>query len=116
VRHSNRADLGRMAERLAEGARAASETTGWMLDALGRDPAEALSGATPYLRLLALAAGGAYLAEGALAAPLDGRGDRHLLLARHFADNILPHAAALGRAVTSGGAAVMAATPELLAS
>ena len=48
-----------------------------MLKALaGNDPNEALAGATPYLRLFALAQGGAALAEAALAAtPLMAAGD-----------------------------------------
>ena len=58
----------------------------------------ALAGATPYQRLVSLAAGGAYLAKSALADGDKGR----VALARYFAENILGETAALRDRVTNG--------------
>ena len=74
VRASNRPEFGRMGERLGEAVAALAEATRWMGGALRNNPEAALAGATPYLRLFGLAAGGIYLAKGALAAARDGGG------------------------------------------
>ena len=70
----------------------------------------ALAGATPYLRLLALAAGGTLLAEEALAAErLSGNGadaSGRMGLARFFAENVAVAAPALERAVVEGAESV----------
>ncbi|MFL5185249.1 MAG: acyl-CoA dehydrogenase, partial [Microvirga sp.] len=72
VRRSNRPEFGRMGERLAEAVAALAEATRWMGGALRKSPDSALAGAAPYLRLFGLAAGGIYLATGALVAARDG--------------------------------------------
>ncbi|HSO46493.1 MAG TPA: acyl-CoA dehydrogenase C-terminal domain-containing protein, partial [Rhizobiaceae bacterium] len=84
------------------------EAGDWLLAALsaGRMD-EALAGATPYLRLFGIAAGGAYLAKAGLA---DGA---RAPLARFFAENHLAECAALKARVT-GGAASLAAARNLL--
>ena len=71
---------------------------------------DALAGATPYLRLFALAAGGAYLASGALA---DDKPDR-TALCRFFAENMIGECAALRNRVTDGSASLAAAASTLL--
>ncbi len=68
----NRLELGRMGQRLASTVTAFAEATAWMTDALESSPTQALASATPYLRLFGLAAGGHYLAKGALAALNEG--------------------------------------------
>jgi acyl-CoA dehydrogenase len=71
----------------------------------------ALAGATPYLRLFAVAAGGALHARGAVAA---GSADR-VALCRFFAENIATESPALRQRVT-GGAESLAAAAEFLIS
>jgi hypothetical protein len=114
VQASNQPELGRTGERLAETLAALSEATEWMGKALHKCPEAALAGATPYLRLFGLAAGGHYLARGALAAMRDGGGDR-IALARFFAENISTAGPGLATSITSGAESVLALTPEQLA-
>ncbi|MCQ0987830.1 acyl-CoA dehydrogenase [Jiella marina] len=76
----------------------------------GRNEA-ALSGATPYLKLFGLAAGGALLAKGALA---DGAGHERIALMRYFAENLTVETGGLKRKVMSGAASLAAAHDILL--
>ena len=71
---------------------------------------EALAGATPYLRLFSLAAGGAYLARGALAD--QGR----IALCRFFAENLLGEASALKERVVDGAESLAAAGKTLISA
>ena len=72
ARAQNRPDFGRMGERLATALDELQATTDHLLALLGSGrTAEALAGATPYLRLFGLASGGAYLAKAALASLAD---------------------------------------------
>ena len=98
----NRPDFGRTSERLAAAADALAEATDCLATALkdGR-PEDALAGATPYLRLAALAFGGALLARGALAS--DGEnGDARAALARFFAETHVIAAPGLAEVVIAG--------------
>jgi 3-(methylsulfanyl)propanoyl-CoA dehydrogenase len=78
------------------------------------DPARALTGAVPYLRLAGGVTGGWLMAQGALAAQrhlAERRGDARfheakLVTARFYAEHILAAAPALMPAIT-GGATVM---------
>lgn len=70
---------------------------------------DALCGATPFLRLLALTAGGVMLARGANVADDGARAK----LARYFAENHVAEVGALRRIVTNGSDSLIAAT-ELL--
>ena len=91
VRASNRPEFGRMGERLGEAIGALAEASRWMGGALRSNPDAALAGATPYLRLFGLAAGGVYLANGALAAARDGSSGgavQAIAVARFFAENL----------------------------
>ncbi|MEI5677726.1 MULTISPECIES: acyl-CoA dehydrogenase [unclassified Mesorhizobium] len=73
---------------------------------------EALAGATPYLRLFALASGGAYLARGALAEENEAR----QALCRFFAENLLGETRALKDRVVGGAASLSAAAKSLISA
>jgi alkylation response protein AidB-like acyl-CoA dehydrogenase len=69
---------------------------------LKSEPQQALAGATPYLRLFALARGATLLMKGA--APGDAK---RVAVARFFADNLAVAAPGLARVVVAGGASVL---------
>ncbi len=105
--------FGRAGERLAQAAGSLERSTHWMLKALGGAPADALAGAAPYLRLFGVVAGGAYLAEIALAAgKAAAAGDSDPAHAerqrdcRFFIENQTSLAEGLETAVTDGADAV----------
>jgi alkylation response protein AidB-like acyl-CoA dehydrogenase len=104
VGQSNAPGFGASRARLAESVDALARTTQWLLAEKGS--ADALAGATSYLRLFATVAGGCLLADQALAAIRLGDGAERLALARFFAEQIAPQAPALERTVTEGGASV----------
>lgn len=73
---------------------------------------DALAGATPYLRLFALVAGGAYLARAALA-----NGDQNrIALCRFFAENLLGETGALKDRITGGAGSLAAAATALISA
>ncbi len=80
------------------------ETTSWMLRTGAADPAGALSGSSPYLRQFGLVVLTWLLAKGALAAaPLDAElAELRLVLARFFAEQLLPAASGFAAAATAG--------------
>ncbi len=84
------------------------EATGWLL--AQDDPNDALGGATPYLELFGIVAGGFYLAKLALAAA--GSDDpwvqAKIDTAVFYAANILPRSAGLYPAATSGASTLFA--------
>jgi hypothetical protein len=90
VRTSNLQGFGRTAETLDRALEDVSEATRFLQKLLtdGRLD-EAQAGATPYLRLISLAAGGAYLARGGLAE------QNRIALCRFFAENLLGEVSAL---------------------
>jgi alkylation response protein AidB-like acyl-CoA dehydrogenase len=99
---------------LGEGVDALDRATAYLLGTRGKAPSAALAGATPYLRLFGLAAGGAYLAEAAAAsrtAMAAGSDDPAHLgrvgIARYFVENVLPAAVGLERIVTGGADSVI---------
>jgi len=114
VRASNQPAFGRMGERLSEAVAALNDATRWLGEAMQRNPEAALAGATPYLRLFGLTAGGAYLARGALAAARDGAQTMPVALARFFAENLVTAAPGLAQSVTHGADAVLGIEPERL--
>jgi 3-(methylthio)propanoyl-CoA dehydrogenase len=108
--------FGQMAARLRDAVEALNRATQYMLATAKSSPAEALAGATPYLRLFGLAQGTASLAEMALAAhaaAAKGSSDPahagRVALARFFAENIATGASGLEAAITSGAASVQEA-------
>jgi alkylation response protein AidB-like acyl-CoA dehydrogenase len=118
VEASNRPEFGRMGQRMAEALAAFEKATAWMAEALARNPETALAGATPYLRLFGLAAGGHYLARCALAAARDGQGasPRSIALARFFAEHLSVASRGLAAAVTTGADSVLGLTPDQLST
>ena len=114
VKAANDPAFGATGARLADAIDCLERATEWLL----KDPQSeaALAGATPYLRMFAHAAGGALLAEQALAAARiasDGSAPARIALARFFAENIAVAAGGLERAVTEGGISVNASEAAL---
>ncbi|MCA0406009.1 MAG: acyl-CoA dehydrogenase, partial [Proteobacteria bacterium] len=113
--------FGKMGEKLGAAVDALERATDYMLAKLKAEPDAALAGATPYLRLFALGAGGAMLADQALAAraaltsgetdPLHGE---RIRTARYFAENLCVGAEGLETTVTEGGEVVNSAYADLL--
>ena len=98
---------------------ALERSTDWLLKTLPDSPADALAGATPYLRLFGVTAGGAYLAKSALAARValaagesDGVYHRALRDCRFFIENVTIAANGLETSVTEGADAVIGAYLE----
>jgi 3-(methylsulfanyl)propanoyl-CoA dehydrogenase len=116
VRASNRPEFGRMGERLGEAVAALGEASRWMGSALQSNPEAAMAGATPYLRLFGLAAGGVYLARGALAAARDGGQAQPIALARFFAENLATAATGLNDTVVGGADSTLMLAPEALSA
>jgi hypothetical protein len=98
--------FGHTSARLTESIECLDRATAWLLGRLDSEPTTALAGATPYLRLFASAAGGAMLAEDALAAlRAAGQGSDtagRIALARFFAENFSIQSHALERTVVEG--------------
>ena len=77
-----------------------------------------MAGAQPYLRLFGLAAGGIYLARGALAVVREGASgaqNPRIALARFFAENLVTAAPGLADTIMTGADATLALEPEALA-
>ncbi|MGQ2903415.1 MAG: acyl-CoA dehydrogenase [Neoaquamicrobium sediminum] len=110
LRKSNADSFGATAELCDAALGDLAEATDFLQRALadGRQE-EALAGATPYLRLFALAAGGAYLVRGALA----GEDKARVALARFFAENLVDEASALKRRVIAGAESLVSADAAL---
>jgi alkylation response protein AidB-like acyl-CoA dehydrogenase len=117
------ADLAMLGTRLRSAASAAADASGWLLDALRRAVADAHTGATPYLRLLATVVGGALMARQALhamhLAATAGDDDGYLAAKRasavFFGAQVLPAVHSLAAQVTAGSSSTLAIAPELLA-
>jgi acyl-CoA dehydrogenase len=106
VRGANDPEFGETAARLSSAIDDVEAATHWMLAALKDGRAEeALSGATPFLRMYGLAAGGAYLAKAGLA----GDKKEHAVLARYFADSFLGECAGLKTTVMEGAESLLSA-------
>jgi alkylation response protein AidB-like acyl-CoA dehydrogenase len=111
-------DLSGIRAGLAEGAVALSRSTDWMIETYASNPALALAGASPYLRLFGTVAGGWLMAMAALAAtrrlnegasPADKSFlPAKLATARFYADNILTQAEGLAAQIMRGGPPVLA--------
>ncbi|MBX9464475.1 MAG: acyl-CoA dehydrogenase [Aquamicrobium sp.] len=110
LRKSNADGFGATAERCDAALNDLAEATDFLQRALadGRQE-EALAGATPYLRLFALAAGGGYLVRGALA----GEDNARVALARFFAENLVDEASALKWRVIAGAESLVSADAAL---
>jgi acyl-CoA dehydrogenase len=118
VRASNRPEFGRMGERLGEAVAALADATRWIGASLQKNPEAALAGAAPYLRLFGLAAGGVYLAKGALAVARSAASGGHMpiALARFFAENLATAAPGLKDSIVAGSESTLALSPEALSA
>ena len=115
VRATNDPAFGHAGARLADALDSLERATGWLLERIESEPQSALAGATPYLRLFGIAAGGGLLANEAMAARQTGDGEpaSRVAVARFFAENIAVEAQGLERAVTEGSGSVNAADAAL---
>jgi len=109
--------LGWTGVRLRDAVDSLERATNWLLGGQHNDLDPALAGATPYLRLFALATGGALLAQEALAAKRLAGNDEdaaaRIALARFFAENMAVQAGALERTVVEGADSVNRADAAL---
>jgi alkylation response protein AidB-like acyl-CoA dehydrogenase len=103
--------------RLKDAVDSLARATDWLLGGQHNDLDPALAGATPYLRLFALATGGALLAQEALAAKRLAGNDEdataRIALARFFAENMVVQAGALERTVVEAADSVNRADAAL---
>jgi alkylation response protein AidB-like acyl-CoA dehydrogenase len=106
VERANNPGFGHAAARLGAAVDALERATQWMLATLGTNQADALAGATPYLKLFALAQGGTGLAKKALATRSEAEGTGDLATARFYAEYIATEAPALELTVTEGAGAI----------
>ncbi|GAB3121799.1 acyl-CoA dehydrogenase [Glaciibacter psychrotolerans] len=93
-----REELGRQFDAL-------EQATEWMLRTGQTDPNAVLAGSTPYLRMWGLCTGGWLLARAAVAAPATGDtalADSQLVLARFWAEQVLPQCTGLLGAAIAG--------------
>jgi alkylation response protein AidB-like acyl-CoA dehydrogenase len=112
VKAVNDPSLGETGARLGETVGSLSRATQWLLAQKSSDAA--LAGATPYLRLFGMAAGGCMMAEDALASLRDGSiGAGRVALARFFAENIAVQSQGLEREVIDGAESVTNAEAAL---
>jgi len=115
LRSANVDTFGAMAARLGEAVASFERATRFMLGAVQSAPADALAGATPFLRLFGLARGGTALANGALAAhrlasagASDPAHASRIAIARFFADHLASGAGGLEASIIEGAASVHA--------
>ena len=114
VNATNDPALGWSGVRLEEAVASLTRATRWMLANTDRSMDEALAGATPYLRLFSIAAGGCLLAQQALAAMrINADAGPRVALARFFAENFAVQATGLERTVVEGALSVTGADPAL---
>ncbi|MET0629853.1 MAG: acyl-CoA dehydrogenase [Xanthobacteraceae bacterium] len=117
VNAANEPAFGATGPRLSDAVDSLERATQWLLGSQQNDPDTALAGATPYLRLFALAAGGTRLAEEALAAArVAGNGAdaaARIALARYFAENLAVEAPSLERTVVEAADSVNSADAAL---
>ena len=120
VKAANRVEFGLMGQRLDDAVLALSDASDYMIAQLETNEQAVLTGASQYLRLFGLTAGGAYLAKSALAAIRKSEGDTATLApvitARFFAEHLLTAAPAHSQSVITGTDVVSAITPELLSA
>lgn len=99
------ADFGSIRDELSRQLDALQEATEWMLRTGMSDPNAVLSGSSPYLRMWGLCLGGWLLARSAIAGAATGDAElaeTQLVLARFYAEQLLPQSAGLLAAATAG--------------
>ena len=105
-----------MGRNLSSAVDALDGATDWLIEHGGRTPALAFAGATAYLELFGLVAGGAMMARSATAAARALAGDADnagfyrtkLATARYYAEHVLPRAAGLASTIVDGAESVLA--------
>lgn len=117
VEASNDPAFGTTGAKLRDALASLERTSKWLLEKIATAPAEALAGATPYLRMFSVTLGGCSLANEALGARADesiqGDAGRYTTLARFFAENVTVQAGALERTVIDSATAVTGADAVL---
>lgn len=112
VRASNLPGFGQTAECLEAAVASFENATSFLAAAMAEGRMQdALAGATPYLRLVSLTAGGCFIARGAVSA---SDADR-VSLCRFFAENLTGETAALNQTIIKGAASLFAAASSLSA-
>ncbi len=108
VQARNDPAFGATGARLSEAVESLGRASQWLRTQLNKRPEAAFAGATPYLRLFGIAAGGCMLAREALAATrlADGAVASRIAIARFFAENIAAQAGGLERAIIEGADSV----------
>ena len=111
--------LSPIGERLVDGLDVLQQATDWILVNGAADPVQALSAASPYLRIFSQVVGGWLLGVEALAATRAaslpaGFADAKLATARFFADHILPTVHGLLPTITAGKADLFALSADQL--
>jgi alkylation response protein AidB-like acyl-CoA dehydrogenase len=119
-------DLGAMRPYLDDALVALENATVWLVGNSGESAADAAAGATPYLRMFGIVAGGYLLARQAMAAQAQlATGESSygsaflqakIVTARFFAEQVLPQAAGLLGPVTRGGSLLYALNEEQFAA
>jgi acyl-CoA dehydrogenase len=109
IEASNQPSFGMMGARLGAAVKSLKDASIWMGKMLQSNPEAALAGATPYLRLFGLAAGGHYLARGALTAVRGGSASQahYVVLARFFAEHLASAAPGIAETIMTGADAVL---------
>ena len=114
VTAAHRPDFGDTGARLATAANDLAAASAYLAAALDEARmAEALSGATPYLRIFGLALGGALLAKGAMAARA-ATDNRWTALARFFAEAFVGETTSLAATVVGGAEGLRQAAGAML--
>ena len=104
---------------LADSLQAVEEATSWLSEKGKEDPVQAISGATPYLRMLGQLVGGWFLARLAIGAMSNENvGDAEfrnskMTVANFYAEQLLPLTRAQLGAVTAGSSDLFAVPEEL---
>jgi alkylation response protein AidB-like acyl-CoA dehydrogenase len=99
------ADFGSIRDELGRQLDALQKATEWMLRTGMSDPNAVLSGSSPYLRMWGLCLGGWLLARSAIAGAATGDAElaeTQLVLARFYAEQLLPQSVGLLSAATAG--------------
>ncbi len=118
VRASNRPELGNAGERLGAAVEDIEAATDFMAKAQSEGRVnDALSGATPYLRLAGLTLGGALLAKGALRSSSENAtaSAERALMARSFCETCLCETSALRADILTSAEGILSFDPEALA-
>ncbi len=113
------AELAKFGENLETAVASARRTTQWLLEHGAENPADALAGSSPYLRMLGTVVCGGLLAKAALAAreqtdDPEGFYAAKIVSARFFGEQLLPSAAALEGPATAGAEDLFALNPSQL--